>query len=65
MTRRFKELKVMKNVEAIAISREENLCNVVINSDREVMPLNICPKKSKLETVKKPSLIISLTLSDN
>jgi len=47
MAHRFKELKVVKDVETIVIFREENLRTVVINSDREPMPLHNCLQKSK------------------
>jgi len=66
VARPFKEIKVVKNVEIIVIFREENLCNVVINSYREAMPLNNCLKKIKTKKgKKKSSLIITLTRSDN
>jgi len=37
MAHHFKELKVMKDVETIVISKEEDLCNVVINSNKETI----------------------------
>jgi len=62
MTRLFKELKVVKDTELIAILREENLHNVVINSDREaVSHSTIVQRKEKPEKAKKPSLIIPPT----
>ena len=47
MARCFKDIKVVKDVETINIFKDEDLRNVVINSNKEAMSLNNFLKKTR------------------